>query len=336
MFIPPFCPYLECLTNCSGTSFTWRRRGRYFRICDGRWVNRFSCNTCERRFSTQTFKTDFRWRKPKLHFRVFDLFISKVTIRQIARIQKVKRPTIERRLVRLGQVCKDFHFQCLAQTRSNGGMFGEFVLDELETYETDRRLSPVTMPVIIQRHSFFVVHGETATLPARGNLTKRYREKKKARDSKEGVRRSGSKLAVRRTLQAWKRVHTRSWGMTLATDMKTSYAKEFKKVAGGQFFCHKTTHSRKKRDKSNLLFPINHTFAMMRDSISRLVRRTWAASKKRGRLDLHFWIWVSYRNYIRGITVSTRTTPAQAAGVQWRQWNREDLLRWRWPSIAFS
>ena len=334
MFQPPFCPYSDCCTQQERVPFTWRHRGKYFRQCDGRWVRRFSCNTCDRRFSTQTFKTDFRWRKPKLHFHVYDLFISKVTIRQIARIKKVRRPTIERRLLRLGRVCKDFHSVCLGQAKAKGGLFGEFVLDELETYETDRRLSPVTMPVVVQRHSFFVVHGETAPLPARGKLSEYHRRKKEARDEKVGKRKSGSKEAVRNTLQRLRSVHSRNWGISLATDKKTTYRTEFIKIAGPQFRCHRTTSSKAKRDRANLLFPINHTFAMMRDSISRLVRRTWAASKLRQRLDLHFWIWVTYRNYIRGITVSTETTPAQAAGVQFGAWDRTDLLRWRWPEIG--
>jgi hypothetical protein len=39
---------------------------------------------------------------------------------------------------------------------------------------------------------------------------------------------------------------------------------------------------------------------MMRDGISRLVRRSWGASKLRARLELHAWIWVVWRNYVRG------------------------------------
>ncbi len=306
MFQPPFCPFRDCPTQSAKLPFTWRHRGRYHRKCDGRWVKRFSCNACERRFSTQTFKTDYRWRKPKLHFRVYDLFISKVTIRQIARIQKVRRPTIERRLIRLGKVCGLFHSHCLARMKERGGFFGEFVMDELETYETDRRLSPVTMAVLIQRHSFFVIHGETGTLPARGNLKDRHKKKKEHRDRVHGKRLSSSREVVRNTLARLKEVHSPRWGMTLSTDRKQSYGREFQRIAGNQYRCHRTTSSKTRRDRANL----------------------------RQRLDLHFWIWVSYRNYVRGITVSTRTTPAQAAGVQDKAWNRVDLLRWRWPEIG--
>jgi transposase-like protein len=336
MFRPPFCPFSNCESQASLCVFSWKSRGKYFRKCDGRWVKRYSCKVCNRRFSTQSFKTDYRWKKPKLHFRVFDLFVSKVTMRQMARINNVRRPTIERRLRRLGLVCRKFHDIALANAELRGGIGGVFQLDELETYETDRRLSPVTMPVLIERHSYFVIHGETATMAARGNLTPRYREKKKRRDQSIGVRRSGSRTAVINSLNRLVSVHRPGVGITFESDRKSTYQKEFRNIAGPLFHRHRLVSSKKRRDKTNVLFPINHTLAMMRDSISRLVRRTWAASKLRGRLDLHFWIWACYRNYIRGITVLTRTTPAQALGVLPRAWNRVDLLRWRWPQIGLN
>jgi hypothetical protein len=257
-------------------------------------------------------------------------------MRQMARIHHVRRPTVERRLRRLGLVCQRFHEVALNQAGRRGGIDGVYQLDELETYETDRRLSPVTMPVLIERHSYFVIHGETAAMAARGNLTPGYREKKKRRDQRIGIRRSGSRAAVINSLNRLMSVHCPEAGITLESDRKTTYRKEFRRIAGPLYCCHRLVSSRKKRDKTNTLFPINHTLAMMRDSISRLVRRTWAGSKTRQRLDSHFWIWACYRNYIRGITVLTKTTPAQAIGVLKRGWNRVDLLRWRWPQIGLD
>lgn len=336
MFRPPFCPFPECATQLGASKFEWRSRGYYFRKCDGRWVRRFSCKICNRRFSTQTFKTDYRWKKPRLHYRVFDLFISKVTMRQMARIHGVRRPTIERRLRKLGVVCREFHTLALAQAKQRGGLVGTFQLDELETYETDRRLSPVTMPVLIERSSYFVVHGETAPMAARGNLTPSMKEKKERRDRKYGRRKSGSRTAVINTLNTLVTHHRTGVGICLESDRKSSYRKEFKRIADSGFASHVRISSKKLRDKSNPLFPINHTLAMMRDNISRLVRRTWAASKLRRRLDLHFWMWVCYRNYVRGITVLTKTTPAQAMNVFRNRWKREDVLRWRWPQIGID
>ncbi len=333
MFRPPFCPIIDCPSRLNQSVFSWRFRGTYRRKCDGRKIRRFSCNVCMKHFSTQTFKTDYRWRKPKLHFRLFEHFVSKVTMRQMARIHGVRRPTVERRLRQLAKTCRRFHQQVLQNHQANGGLRGIFQLDELETFETDRRLQPVTMPVIIERSSYFVVYGETAPLGARGNLTPIYARRKLKYEISKGVRHSGSLEAVQNSIYKLKEAHSPSHRIHLQSDKKTTYRKEFRRIVGSQIFCHSTTSSKVRRDKKNLLFPINHTFAMMRDSISRLVRRTWAASKKRQRLDSHFWIWLAFRNYIRSITVRAKVTPAEVIGVQNQSWTQVELLKWRWPKI---
>ena len=119
--------------------------------------------------------------------------------------------------------------------------------------------------------------------------------------------------------------------LNFQSDRKTSYQSLFRDLAGRRYGSHLRVHSKKKRDRMNALFPINHTFAMMRDSVSRLVRRNWAASKLRERLEVHFWVWAVYRNYVRGITVKTTTTPGMALGVVGKALRPEDVLRWRWP-----
>jgi transposase-like protein len=333
MFRPPFCPIIGCPSRSTRSAFSWRSRGTYRRKCDGRKIKRYSCNICQKHFSVQTFKTDYRWRKPKLHFRLFEHFVSKVTMRQMARIHGVRRPTVERRLRRLGETCRRFHHQALLNHQTNGGLRGIFQLDELETYETDRRLQPVTMPVIIERSSYFVVHGEAAPMGARGNLTPTHTKRKLRYEIQQGIRRSGSLEAVQNSLLKLREAHSPAHRIHLQSDKKTTYRREFRRIVRAQVLCHSTTSSKVRRDKENMLFPINHTFAMMRDCISRLVRRTWAASKSRQRLNSHFWIWVAYRNYIRSITVRAKVTPAQVIGVQNHGWTQVELLKWRWPEI---
>ena len=84
------------------------------------------------------------------------------------------------------------------------------------------------------------------------------------------------------------------------------------------------------RGASHPLWPINHTLAMLRDGLSRLVRRTWAASKERTWLAEHAWIWIAYRNYIRGFTnAKKRMSSAQHAGVVARRFSKANFFEWR-------
>jgi hypothetical protein len=121
--------------------------------------------------------------------------------------------------------------------------------------------------------------------------------------------------------------------VTLETDRKATYPGSIRRVLGPKTrLCR--IDSRLERSYRNPLFPINHTLAMLRDGMSRLVRRTWAASKRARRLELHFWVWLAYRNYVRDITNQARgTTPAMEIGVEDAPFKPGELLRRR---LVFS
>jgi transposase-like protein len=328
-FKPPFCPSTACPSHHQGTPFLYQRKGRYPRKCDGRTVQRFKCLTCGQGFSTQTFRLDYRLHKPQLTVPIFGLLASKVTHRQSARLLSCSRHTVEQRLRLLGPHCRRFHERELERALEQGPLGGRFQLDELETFEGDRRLAPVTMAVLIESSSLFVLSAEAAPMAARGGLCERDRERKEEREKEGGKRRSGSRAIVNRAFellaratQARKLVHVR-------TDKKKSYRAALRRIFGGRVL-HEDVDSTLPRTRENPLFPINHTLAMMRDGISRLVRRSWGASKKRGRLELHAWVWVAYRNYVRWVTnAAPGTTPAMALGVSAEPWAAVDLLRWR-------
>ena len=327
-FQPRHCPLPDCPSRTSH-HFRWRRKGRFNRLCDGRSVPRFTCLECHRTFSSQTFRVDYRLRKPRLHLVLFRDFVSKITMRQSARTLGCTRRTVAHRLALLGKHCREFHNSMLERARARGGLGGTFQLDELETFEDSRRLKPVTVPVLIERQSYFVLHAACAPLPARGGLSPAWRRKKEDLERELGKRRSGSVAVVRESFELLARWHQPLGPVAVQTDRKSSYAANLKRIFG-----HRVRHERHSsqavRSYGNPLFPINHTLAMMRDGVSRLVRRTWAAAKLRDRLALHLWIWIAYRNYVRGITnESPHTTPAIALGVDPGKWKREELLAWR-------
>ena len=331
-FSPPCCPIPQCPSSRKEAPFLWRKRGHYVRACDGRAVQRFLCLACLTSFSVQSFRLDYRHRKPHLNGRIFDLFISKVTHRQAARILRTRRRTIERRLTLYGGQARLFQ-----QARLQGKRIdGVFLLDELETFEQNRRLKPVTMPLLIERESRFFVHLETAALPARGPLSAKNQLKKEELERLHGKRRSGSTAAVTRCFEALARHHKEGKPALILTDCKTSYPVILNAVFKQESPNHKRTSSKRKRDPKNPLFAINHSFAMLRDGISRLVRRTWAHSMKRERLAQHAWIHLLWRNFVRGVTnVKHRITPAMAIGIETEAWTRRGLLVWsaRFPQL---
>jgi transposase-like protein len=327
-FQPPHCPHPACPAHRQ-RPFPWRRKGFFQRRCDGRAVQRFLCLTCRRSFSSQSFRLDYRLHRPSLSPRLFQLLASKVTMRQAARIAGCNRKAVDQRLLLLGRHCRDFQARLLAQRARQGGLSGRFQLDELETFEHDRRLCPLTVPVLIEQSSYFVLHACAAALPARGRLRPRDRERRRQRELRQGKRRSGSRQAVQECWSVLGQLVGRTRVVEVATDSKLQYESQLWRTFGRRVF-HLQGRSKEPRVPGSLLFPINHTLAMMRDGISRLVRRSWAASKKRERLELHQWIWIAWRNYVRGVTNKAwRVTPAMALGLLDRRLRPVELLRER-------
>ena len=328
-FRPPHCPQDGCPARDNRALFRWRRAGRYRRKCDGLVVPRFLCRNCGTRFSRQTFRFNYRWWKPEVHLQLFWEFIGKSSMRQSARRFGVSRDTVARRLRAMGEHCRKWHQ--LRLRHAAGTLEPRFVFDELETFETDRRVRPVTVPVLIQNSTLFVVHAETAPLPPRGRLDP-VRQQRKERDERlYGKRRSGSRAACERTLKKIAWLMDPEEYLDLVTDRKSSYRRLRREHLNERFASHVMEYSKSARNRSNPLFPINHTLAMMRDGLSRLVRRSWCHAKKREWLEYQIWVWIVYRNYIREITnKDKRNTPAMAAGVYWWRLRAQDVFRWRW------
>lgn len=325
-FQPPRCPYTDCSTARIGAPFRWRHRGHYVRRCDARRVQRFECLACRRRFSTQSFRLDFRLHRPWISYRLWPLFVSKVTHRQSARMLGTSRKTVAHRLRLLGDHCRGFQRQRLRR----GEIRGSFQLDELETYEFDRRRGPVSMPVLVESESLFVVDCRVASLPSRER-----RPISNTGAGSPGVvrRRNTSNLAVARCLARLRACVASGTRVRLRSDSKPSYRKIVSQTLGPT--CVHSIVSHRHRGRRRALFAVRHTLAMLRDGISRLVRRTWAASKRRTNLARHAWIWIVWRNFARGVTNrDVRTTPAMRLGLEDRRWSVARLLRWSMRFLA--
>lgn len=330
-FQPPHCPFESCPARAAqhARPFLWRRRGRYQRLCDGRLVPRFLCLTCGRSFSSQTFRVDYRLRRPLLHIELFGLLISKVSLRQAARILHARRRTIEHRQVLLGRHAREFQFD---QVRRCGGTplrGGVYLLDEMETFEGSRKLGPISVPMLAERKSGFVVDVRTATLPMRGHLSPGQRARKAEIESREGKRRSTSSAAVRACLETLETQLAPGAWVTLVTDAKPSYPSLIRSVVRRPSR-HIRIPSAVRKSTHHPLFILHVMQAMLRDGLSRMVRRTWTHTKRREQLEVANWIWVAWRNWVRYRTNKDRTrSPAMLAGVTDQFWSVAELFRWR-------
>ena len=323
MFVPPFCPYPACPFHKQPLRRFYRRIGFYQPRCRSHPVQRFRCRACGRSFSRQTFRADYRQKKPHLNAPFLHLMISCVGQRQAARCLRVARRTVERRFRWLSEHAVRYHQNRLRDVT----LPGPFQLDEMESFESNR-YQPVTIPVLIHRHTFFLVASAVGPLRRKGRLTQLQRSKRAEHESLHGRRPSQSAAAVRRVLRKLQPLVAPHSPVVLDSDRKPLYGRIGRELFGDRFRWR--THSASaRRDRANPLFPINHTNARLRHFLARLRRRSWCVSKQRAALQGHLDIAALWVNYCRGITNRTGTTPAQALGIAERARRVEEVLAWR-------
>lgn len=291
-FEPPFCPSTDCPAH-QKTDLRWFKRCGYYRPkCRTEPVPRFQCLVCNRGFSRQTFRHDYRDHKPHTNEPTFLNLISGVGLRQTARLVGLDVHSVQGKLRKMARTCQQLHDNLCVVLRAS-----DFLLDEEETFEHSS-IRTVTMPVVIERKTWFVVAttaGPIRRLAKAGSPRRRWQERD---EEKHGRRPDTSRACVRKTLMALKKRIPEGGTIRLFSDLKSSYTTLAKDVFGAAV-THLRTSSRAARTTANPLFPINTTLAMTRDNNGRLRRKSWLVSKKAERLEQQMHLFVCYRNYVR-------------------------------------
>jgi hypothetical protein len=268
---------------------------------------------------------DYRDHRPDLNARLFQALASGVGLRQASRNLRLSLRCTELKSRKIARHLRRLNLN-LRQALGEGS---SFQLDELETYEGRRNTRPLSVPVLIEKRTRFIVWAESATIRPRGKMS-RARMRAMAQDEKRyGRRRDRSVRSLRRTLDRGADLAKRMRKVLLETDQKSSYASLAREAFGKERLLHSQTSSRLPRTAANPLFPINHTEAMARDLTGRLRRESWLVSKKRRFLDLGLQVFIAYRNYVRRRFNFDRASPAQMLGFAPRRLEEGELLSWR-------
>ena len=322
-FQPPRCPNPACPQHASPEPRFFCRHGSYRPRCRTEPVPRFRCKTCRRRFSRQTFRHDYRDRRPECNEPLFRLLTSGVGLRQSADILGLGVQSTQKKFEKLARTCGLLHANL--SRRLPDGL--TYVMDEEETYETASIL-PLTMPVVIERDTWFVVAtavGSIRRLAPRGTARRRWQDH---REAVHGRRPDESRQCVRQVLDELDRRIEGTVG--LETDKKASYGAIAREVFG-QRVRHGTTAGTEPRTTRNPLFPINTTLAMSRDNCGRLRRKSWLVSKVARRLRDQMALFTVFRNYVR--RRFRRDPPQRTAAALLRLVPRNllplEALRWR-------
>jgi transposase-like protein len=325
MFRPPRCPNRRCPFHAAPHPGFYQRRGYYRAKCRAHPVPRFRCRGCRRGFSRQTFRMDYRDHRPDLNAAVFESLASGVGLRQTARNLGLTLRNTELKFRKIARHLRRLNLNLRASLPADAVL----QLDELETYEGRRNTRPLSVPVLIESKTRFLIWAESAPIRPRGKMT-RARERAIAEDeARLGPRVDRSRGAVRRTLERGAALVRDAKRVNLHTDEKSSYPALAAEAFGAERLEHHTTNSKLARGTWNPLFPINHTEAMARDLMGRLRRESWLVSKRRRYLDLALQMFAAYRNYVRRRFNHDEESPAELLGFTPRRLRLGECLGWR-------
>ena len=245
-------------------------------------IQRYRCNICLRKFSSQTGTLTYRERKSHLTQKVMRLMMEGVSQRACARTFGCQRRTIASKLIRLG-----VHARAQLDLRQSGdGNTNRFentiVFDEMETFEHSK-CKPVSIAIAVEQSTRRVVAVEVAQMPAKGKLAAISRKK-------YGKRQDKRPAAICQVLSEVRRLYPHL--AFVKSDECPRYPRYVTDILG-RGVMHQTFKGRRgcvvgqgelKAGGFDPLFSLNHTCAMFRDHIKRLSRRTWCTTKHIDRL----------------------------------------------------
>ena len=325
MFRPPRCPYRACRQHRRPTPGFCVRFGHFHAKCRPWPIQRYRCNTCRRTFSRQTFRADYHDKRPDLNQAFFLSLATGIGLRQTARNLGLSLTATQKKFHKMARHLRRLNLNLRGQLRP--GAILQF--DELETFESRRNTRPLSVPVLIERETRYLVWAEAAPIRPRGKMTKARKRAIRDEERRFGPRKDLSARSVRRTLARGAELTTELPVVLFQSDEKSTYPRFARAAFGASKLLHVKTNSKLARMSWNPLFPINHTEAMARDSMSRLRRESWLASKKRRYLDLALQMWMAYRNLVRRRFNYDEESPAELLGFCDRRMTPGDLLSWR-------
>lgn len=282
---------MNCPENsCTGEKNRKKKFGTYRRKSDSRIIQRFYCKNCKKTYSLARKDPAYNHKKRRLNYPLKQLLASCVSQRRAALILGVSRKTIARKLIYLGKYCRELHTDFMKENESK---VKHFQFDELITSE-HTKCKPLGVAVAVSVEDRKILGFEVSSMPATGHLSKLSKIKygKRPDNRKVGLENLFKKIS--KTLHRELKIQSDSHPYYLPLVRKYFPNAKYQQSLGKKGTI--TGHGELKKQTQDPLFCINHTLAMLRANINRLVRKTWCTTKKKARLADHLAIYVSFHN----------------------------------------
>ncbi len=273
--------------NSCCTQTNARPHGAYKRSSDGQLIKRYFCKVCKTTYSAAT-QSPLKWQKKRhVNHPLMELLSNNVNLSAAARILRVNPKTVAKKLHFLGSACH----KMAQRDRKHYFQINDIQFDELQTIE-HTKLKPLSVAVAVSKKERKILGFQVSRMPATGHLAKLSRKKygKRPDDRLKGMTQLFHDLSQQL-----------SSNINISSDECPFYkgvVKKYFPIANYNQYLGKkgcvAGQGELKKTTFDPIFSINHTFAMMRANISRLIRKTWNTTKKVESLinHLHIYVWM--------------------------------------------
>ena len=281
-------PPEQCPSGCR-TAIV--RCGHYLRKSDRAQVQRYRCKKCGVKFSDATHSACFGQKKRQFNFTIFKLLSGAYSQRRAALDLGLNRKTIVRKFRFFGFRA----IEILPKLNYLHGPVSELEFDDLETFE-HTKLKPVSVTLAVEVPSRRILGFRVSSMPAKGKIARLSRKKYGARVDERKKNRRDLFQEIMGFI---------SPDALIKSDQNPSYAPDVEEYFPSQRY--QTFKSRRacvvgqgelKSGGYDPIFTVNHTFAMLRANINRLIRRTWCTTKKKEYLALHIALYAINHNLV--------------------------------------
>lgn len=279
------CPNSDCPVKDQ-----FIKDGIFFRKDDSHLIQRFRCKACGKKFSKATFSDTYRQKRRRINGELLGYLASNMSQKRAAFLLGVHHTTVERR----------FRFLAMRARRRNDlrlkklkGRVFNIQIDDLITKENSK-LKPLTVSIAVDVNRRLILGAEVSQIPAFGHLSKIALKKYGFRKDEhyEGLERlfNRIKFFANREVLVRSDEHQRY----------PAFVREYLPKAKHETFKSERAHvagqGELKKVAHDPLFIINHTCALLRANVNRLIRKTWCTTKNKDRLQDHLDIFIYFHN----------------------------------------
>lgn len=285
------CPNSHCKVYLQ--SHFQKKDGHYFRRDDARFIQRFQCKICLKKYSTSTHKLEYRQKKRRFNQRIREDYASGKSMNRLVLHTKLHPLTIKRKIEYLAKKARwsqhVFH-QNLSNYKAS-----EVQFDDLIT-SVHTKLKPLAISVVIDSKERIILGGLVSEIPAFGKIAEISRRK-------YGHRQNLHTKNLDLLLERLKNVIAAD--AIFSTDEHRRYPELIQKhYSKSRHLTYKGVRAsvagfgELKSKRYDPLFYINQILAMFRANINRLFRRSWNTTKKENHLQDHVDIFIDYFNEV--------------------------------------